>query len=530
MDLVFTPILLDAATPFWYKWWFISLAVLLLAGFIFGFYRTRIAMVEKQKRILERTVRRRTREVEEQKEILEKQKDKLEAQLKKEEDLLLNILPRHAAKEIIETGRVAPKHYRLASVMFADFKNFTKITENLRAAELVAELDDSFAHFDDIVDEFNIEKIKTSGDAYMCVGGIPERNRTNPVDCVLAGMKFIKYIKEKKEIAKKAGKPEWDLRVGIHTGKLVAGVIGKKKFLYDVWGDTVNIASRMEGKSQAGRINVSGATYAQIKDYFECEYRGKVPIKNKGDIDMYYVNRLKPMYSADEEGFECNKLLYSHLNFNVYSDISYRKVRQYMINRLRNELPDNLYYHGVHHTIDVINAAERIARGEGVENEEKMLIKLAALFHDSGFLRKYRNNEPHGAELAGEILPKYGFTAKQTRKVQGMILATEVPQKPTNIMEEILCDADLDYLGRSKQEFYNISNSLKQELVEYGFLAKEEDWDPIQVKFLTEHRYFTQTAVKRRRKNKIDRLNEIKEQIAQRQGDSKGKGDEASSK
>ena len=158
------------------------------------------------------------------------------------------------------------------------------------------------------------------------------------------------------------------------------------------------------------------------------------------------------------------------------------------------------------------------------------MIKLAALFHDSGFLRKYRNNEPHGAELAGEILPKYGFTAKQTRKVQGMILATEVPQKPTNIMEEILCDADLDYLGRSKQEFYNISNSLKQELVEYGFLAKEEDWDPIQVKFLTEHRYFTQTAVKRRRKNKIDRLNEIKEQIAQRQGDSKGKGDEASSK
>lgn len=506
-------------TPYWYTWWFIGIVIVLLAMGVFGFYRTRIAMIEKQKRVLERKIKKRTKEVEQQKAELEEQKSKLQEELKKEEQLLLNMLPRNVAKEIIETGKAVPKHYQLASVMFADFKNFTKITENLRPTELVSELDDSFAHFDDIVDQFYIEKIKTSGDAYMCVGGIPERNRTNPVDTILASMEFLKYIEEKQKRTEGTGKPKWELRVGIHTGHLVAGVIGKKKFLYDVWGDTVNIASRMEGSGEAGRINISEATYNYIKQYFDCEYRGKLPVKNKGDIAMYYVNRIKPFYSEDKRGYVPNRKLRDHLNFNVYSDISYRKVRQYMLGRLKRDLPDDLHYHGVHHTIDVINAAERIASGEGVDRSEKMLIKVAALFHDSGFLKKYHNNEPEGVNLAKEILPKYGFTAKQIKRIVGMILATTIPQHPTNILEEIMCDADLDYLGRSKEEFKSISDSLKQELLEKGILTSEEDWDPIQVKFLTEHRYFTQTAVKNRRKNKVERLNELKEKLKSRKAD-----------
>jgi len=504
--------MIDTREPFWFSWWFVLGVIVLLSGPILYFYR--ISFFEKQQKMLEESIKLRTDEIERQKAELEEQKAHLQDELEKEEKLLLNMLPRNIAKEIIETGKAAPKNYQNASVMFVDFKNFTKITENLRPTELVKELDESFAFFDDVVDKYNVEKIKTSGDAYMCVGGIPERNRTHAVDCVLAGLDFLNYIEEKKLKREGTGKPLWELRVGINTGKLVAGVIGKKKFVYDVWGDTVNVASRMEGAGEAGKINISETTFNQIKQYFDCSYRGKFEVKNKGKVDMYYVNRIKPLYSANEEGTSANRKLRDHLNFNVYADIGYRKVKTYMLNRLKKELPENLYYHGLHHTIDVINAAERIARGEEVDKAEKMLIKVAALFHDSGFTKKYEGNEPEGVKLATEILPKYGFTDKQIKRIEGMILATTIPQHPTNILEEIMCDADLDYLGRSKEEFYKISDSLKKELLEHGMLKDESEWDPIQVNFLTQHRFFTQTAVKFRRKNKVDRLNEIKEKIA----------------
>lgn len=500
--------------PFYLSWWFITIASIVLALIIFIIIYSRVNMAKRQRAVLERKVRERTREVEKQKSILEEQKDLIEAEKNKEEELLLNVLPRETARELISTGRSTPKHYEMATVMFADFKNFTKITENLGPKELVAELDDSFARFDDIVGQFNIEKIKTSGDAYMCVGGVPIRNRTNAVDCVLAAFRFQKYMEEKRNIRDGTGKPQWHLRIGLHTGELVAGVVGKKKFLYDVWGDTVNTAARMETSSDPGRVNVSGTTYQFIKDYFDCEYRGKLPVKNKGAIDMHYVSRIKPELSEDENGLIPNKQFFELLNFKVYSQQNYNKVKDVVFNKLKQELPNDLYYHGPHHTLDVMEAAERIGRSEGLSEEDLMLVKLAALFHDSGFLNKYRDNEVEGAKFAKEFLPKYGFTDQQVELVEGMILATQIPQKPTNHLEEIICDADLDYLGRSREEFEEISDSLAKELVEYKFLKKKSEWDPIQVKFLESHSYFTDTCKKERRPAKIERLREIRDRIA----------------
>lgn len=500
--------------PFYLSWWFISSAIIIGFFIIFLITYSRITMARRQRAVLERKVKARTKEVEKQKSILKEQKDLIEAEKFKEEELLLNVLPRETAIELMSTGRSTPKHYKMATVMFADFKNFTKITENLGPKELVAELDDSFAKFDDIVGEFNVEKIKTSGDAYMCVGGIPIRNRTNAIDCVLTAFHFQKYMKEKRKIREGTGQPQWHLRIGLHTGELVAGVVGKKKFLYDVWGDTVNTAARLETSSDPGRINVSGITYKLIKDYFEFEYRGNLPVKNKGAIDMYYVNRIKKELSEDEEGLIPNKKFKELLNFKVYSQLNYEKVKDVIINKLKNELPSNLYYHGPHHTLDVINAAERIGKSEGLNEEKIMLVKLAALFHDSGFLSKYQNNEVEGANLAKEFLPKYGFTDQQINLIQGMILATVIPQKPNNHLEEILCDADLDYLGRSKEEFEKISDSLAKELVEYKLLKSINEWDPIQVNFLESHRYFTETSKKERRSGKIERLREIHDRIA----------------
>jgi len=158
-------------------------------------------------------------------------------------------------------------------------------------------LDVFFAKFDEIIGGHFIEKIKTIGDAYMCVGGLPLRNKSNPIDTVLAGLEMQDFVCKVNAEKEAKGEEKWNLRVGIHTGKVVAGVVGKKKFAYDIWGDTVNTASRMESAGEINMVNISGETYSKIEEYFDCEYRGKIKAKNKGDIDMYFVRGLKPQFA-----------------------------------------------------------------------------------------------------------------------------------------------------------------------------------------------------------------------------------------
>ena len=175
--------------------------------------------------------------------------------------------------------------------MFTDFKNFTQISEKLSPSELVAEIDTCFKAFDNIISKYNIEKIKTIGDSYMCAGGLPNTNHTHPWDLVNAGLEFQQFIINRIDDHTRNNKTYFELRIGIHTGPVVAGIVGIKKFAYDIWGDTVNIASRLESSGETGQVNISGATYALIKDKFICTHRGKIQAKNKGEIDMYFVER-----------------------------------------------------------------------------------------------------------------------------------------------------------------------------------------------------------------------------------------------
>ncbi|MCD4732302.1 MAG: hypothetical protein K8R74_16980, partial [Bacteroidales bacterium] len=224
-----------------------------------------------------------------QKNEIERQKDEIEYERERSDKLLLNILPEETAEELKEKGSATPKHYDLVSVLFTDFKGFTNIAEKLTPKELVAELNNSFLEFDKIIDKHNLEKIKTIGDAYMCAGGIPVENTTNPIDIVKAGLAIKDYMENLKKEREAAGEDFWELRIGIHTGPVVAGVVGKNKFAYDIWGDAVNTASRMESSGVPGKVNISGYTYEIIKDQFKCTYRGKIKAKNKGEIDMYIV-------------------------------------------------------------------------------------------------------------------------------------------------------------------------------------------------------------------------------------------------
>lgn len=207
----------------------------------------------------------------------------------KADSLLTNILPREIAEELKATGKAKARRFPEATVLFCDFVNFTQISENLGATALVQELDACFKAFDEIMDEFpGVEKIKTIGDAYMAASGLTDR-KTMPNDMVRAALKMQEFLAKEADKRRQLGLPFFTGRIGLHTGPVVAGVVGARKFAYDIWGDTVNVASRMEGKSEPGKVNVSETTYQLIRYNFACEYRGKVSAKNKGMIDMYFV-------------------------------------------------------------------------------------------------------------------------------------------------------------------------------------------------------------------------------------------------
>lgn len=210
---------------------------------------------------------------------------------KRSDELLLNILPEETARELKQKGRADAKLIDEVTVMFTDFKNFTQASEKLSPAELVEEIHYCYSEFDKIISKYNLEKIKTIGDSYMCAGGLPVPNNTNAEDTVNGAIEICEFMKLEKQKRQAEGKPFFEIRIGCHTGPVVAGIVGIKKFAYDIWGDTVNIASRMESSGESGKINISGATYGLVKDKFRCEHRGKIDAKNKGQIDMYFVEK-----------------------------------------------------------------------------------------------------------------------------------------------------------------------------------------------------------------------------------------------
>jgi adenylate cyclase len=242
----------------------------------------------------------------------------LNQERKKSERLIHSILPDSVAEELKMNDRVMPVHYESASVLFTDFVGFTQQAESFTPQQLIEELDYCFSRFDEIIERHKLEKIKTIGDAYMAAGGLPKPNNTHAVDCVLAALEIEHFINEMMIERTEEGRPFWQIRIGINSGDLVAGVIGREKFVYDVWGDTVNTANRLESSGEAGRINISKATYELVKDFFDFEYRGLVAAKHKGEIEMYFVIGITSKFSND--GMTPNKKFferYKELNRNT---------------------------------------------------------------------------------------------------------------------------------------------------------------------------------------------------------------------
>jgi len=217
------------------------------------------------------------------------QRNKIRKGKKLSDELLLNILPNEVAEELKEKGSAKAQLIDEATVLFTDFKGFTTISEKLSPQELVSDLNECFSEFDRIMEKYGIEKIKTIGDSYMAAGGLPTPNKTHPQDVVNAALEISAFIEEGKALKIAKGLPYFEIRIGVHTGPVVAGIVGLKKFAYDIWGDTVNIASRMESSGEVGKVNISETTYELVKDTYKCNYRGEIQAKGKGKVKMYFV-------------------------------------------------------------------------------------------------------------------------------------------------------------------------------------------------------------------------------------------------
>jgi class 3 adenylate cyclase/tetratricopeptide (TPR) repeat protein len=399
----------------------------------------------------------------------QKQKDNriIAEEKKKSDDLLLNILPHETAEELKQSGVAKARNFDMVTVMFTDFKGFTQYSEKLTAEELVGEINEYFIAFDHIIQRYGIEKIKTIGDAYMAVGGLPTPTETHAEDVVRAALEIQEFVRQRK---KEKGDRAFEVRIGINSGPVVAGIVGIKKFAYDIWGDTVNIASRMESASANGAINVSASTYNLVKDKFRCIPRGKIDAKGKGEMDMYFI-----------------------VPDNTDRVMDFVRAKDYILEELKTGLSPQYYYHSVGHTLDVLKAVDMLIKEEGLGNSEQIdLLRTAAVFHDAGFLRRYDTNEIEASNMVADLLPRYGYSKEQIETIQRCIMVTVIGAVPADQLEAIMKDADFDYLGRD--DYWDISIMLRKEWESVGITKTDKEWFALQISFLSNHEYHTAAA------------------------------------
>lgn len=438
---------------------------------------------------------------------LNKKNERLSKEIEKYKDLFAKIGKTEPAAKVITEKKRSLIRYKTATVLYADAIGFEQFSAQIDPKILVDSLDEIFIRLQQIVSKFPVRNIRTIGDTLMCVGGIPKKNITNPVEVLLAAVEMQYYLSEMQR-SNAVGKI-WKLRIGIHTGTVIANVSGRKRPQYEVKGETVNLAARIRQFCEDGHILISATTYELVKDLFLCEYFNKMPVKYQGEIPLFSVKSIKPEYSLQGKGIIPNK------KFSLrYGLIQFTDLQELVLDKLEKELSQSLYYHNIKHTVDVVTQVELIGIGEGVSDEELLLLKTAALFHDTGHTISYNNHEYFSCLVAREILPDYFYTTAQIDTICELILATKLPPKPSNKLESIMCDADLDYLGRS--DMIPVSNTLFLELKERSMIKSLVDWNNLQMKFISGHQYFTETARNLREINKQMQIERIKSLIVEK--------------
>jgi len=424
--------------------------------------------------------------------------------------LLGNILPRTVLEDLNNHGKFSPKRVDRGVVLFTDFVDFSMKAKSIKPLKLVKRLEYYFTRFDEITERYKLEKIKTIGDSYMALSGVTETNEEPIVRACLAALEMRDFIRNEKEVAKALKRDFWEIRIGIHAGTFVAGIIGSTRYSFDVWGDTVNIAARAQQLSEIDAITVTEEINADCDSLFELTSIGNVPIKKRGGtMNLYTLQGLKKEHSLYNDGKLANVALRKRCNI---ASVDFEHMRNDIVNRLKSNLPEELVYHDLYHTLNVEKSSLRIARLEGLNEEEIMLLRTAVLYHDCGFIFTYHRNELHGVRMMEQSLPKYGYDQTQINTIRSMILATSLGVEPVTLLEEIMCDADHDYLGRA--DYFMVAQKLRVELAAYGTVLTEEEWLNFQLKYLEEeHEFHTATAKNIRERGKQNRIYELKNKL-----------------
>lgn len=429
-------------------------------------------------------------------------RERYEALLLKNEayEKIVRSFPLNGNPEEWLNDKSSSQKFNMVTVMYADIHGFRQIEPHMNAEILIDDLDRIILSFDEICQKYNLVKMKTIGDSYMCAGGIPQKNITNPIEVVLSAFEMLQV--KKKEFRDHI----WEVRLAIHTGPVSAYVNGKSKITYEIKGDTVNIASRIESTGKNGDLIISIMTYELVKEFFDCEFYTKIPVKYKGQLDLFRVKGIKPELSAGGKGLVPNR------NFKTrFALIRFHDLQETMLDMLENELPADLHYHNIKHTVDVVTEVELIGWAEGISDEDLLILKTAALFHDAGHIRSYTDHEFHSTVIAREMLPGFNYSAGQIERICDIILSTKLPPAPKDILEKIICDADLDYLGRS--DYIPVSNALYQELKNRNLVDSLPEWNKRQISFISGHQYFTSTARKLREINKQSQVERIRSEM-----------------
>ncbi len=420
--------------------------------------------------------------------------------------LLTTIFPKNVLEDLNSQGKFSPQRIEEGTVLFTDFVAFSKIAKHMLPMDLLRKLETYFNKFDEITERYQLEKIKTIGDAYMALSGVTEKNTKPAVRACLAALEMRDFMINEQLFTRAANKEFWEIRIGIHSGPLVAGIIGSKKISFDVWGDTVNIAAKAEQHSVANGISITDRIAGHVIPYFNLEHRGEVEVKHGGSVNMYFLKNLKPTYSLFQEGKLPNSKLRKGCGLMI---MDFEHARKTIINRLKSSLPDELTYHDIKHTLNVEKAAERFANLEGIKGEELILLRTAVLFHDAGYILSNEGNEEIAIKLMKRELPNFGYTDEHITKVADIIRATIKGTKPTSLLEMIMCDADHDYLGRA--DYHSVASKLRIELEEQGKPMTDKEWINFQLNYLEkEHRYHTETARNIRLPGKKRRIEELK--------------------
>lgn len=424
--------------------------------------------------------------------------------------LLENMFPAAVLEDLSNNRKFSPKRVENGVILFTDFVDFSLKAKDIKPIRLVKKLEHYFNKFDAILHRYKLEKIKTIGDAYMVLAGVTENYPEPEIRACLAALEIRDFLRTERSIARALNRDYWEIRIGIHMGPVVAGIIGSSKISFDVWGDSVNIAARAEQGSKPGFITITEAVREKISNHFITESRGDVSIhKRGGSMPMHYLIDINPDHAMPENEKVASGALRVKCGL---TSIDFEQMRRDITNRLRSLLPEDLIYHDLNHTLNVEKAAIRFAKLEGVDEESMQLLQTAVLYHDSGFILRYDDNEEFAMQLAQSNLPRFGYTPDQINKVTKIIASTRHGAKPTDLVEQIMCDADHDYLGRA--DYYNVSKKLRVEMENYGKFMSEKEWIEFQLAYLEKtHRYYTETAKNIRVQGKKYRIAELKAQL-----------------